>query len=62
MPHPTLMAALVVPLQSVFDNAVRALADPNVAYLLLVIGFLGLFLELSHPGTGVPGANDERSR
>src|SRR5215216_7027092 len=38
------------------ESAVRALADPNVAYLLLVLGFLGLFLELSSPGTSIPGA------
>ncbi|MBA3451453.1 MAG: hypothetical protein H0T18_09625, partial [Chloroflexia bacterium] len=36
-------------------SAIAALADPNVAYLLLVLGFLGLFLELSSPGTSVPG-------
>ena len=39
-----------------FAAAVAALADPNVAYLLLVLGFLGLFLELSSPGTSIPGA------
>ena len=39
-----------------FETAVSALADPNVAYLLLVLGFLGLFLELSSPGTSIPGA------
>ena len=39
-----------------FQTAVSALADPNVAYLLLVLGFLGLFLELSSPGTSIPGA------
>src|SRR5215218_4468395 len=38
------------------DSAVRVLSDPNVAYLLLVLGFLGLFLELSSPGTSIPGA------
>src|SRR5215212_4456831 len=38
------------------DSAIAALADPNVAYLLLVLGFLGLFLELSSPGTSIPGA------
>ena len=38
------------------EVAFRALADPNVAYLLLVIGFLGLFLELASPGTSIPGA------
>jgi membrane-bound serine protease (ClpP class) len=50
--HLTLLAQSSRPL----DTAVRALADPNVAYLLLVIGFLGLFLELSSPGTSLPGA------
>lgn len=39
-----------------FETAVASLADPNVAYLLLVLGFLGLFLELSSPGTSIPGA------
>ncbi len=38
------------------ESAIAALADPNVAYLLLVLGFLGLFLELSSPGTSIPGA------
>lgn len=38
------------------EAAVAALAEPNVAYLLLVLGFLGLFLELSSPGTSIPGA------
>jgi membrane-bound serine protease (ClpP class) len=38
------------------DSAVSALANPNVAYLLLVLGFLGLFLELASPGTSLPGA------
>ena len=39
-----------------FQAAAAALADPNVAYLLLILGFLGLFLELSSPGTSFPGA------
>ena len=38
------------------EAAMAALADPNVAYVLLVLGFLGLFLELSSPGTSIPGA------
>jgi membrane-bound serine protease (ClpP class) len=38
------------------QSALDALADPNVAYLLLTLGFLGLFLELASPGTSVPGA------
>lgn len=31
------------------------LADPNVAYLLLMAGMLGIFFELSHPGVIFPG-------
>lgn len=31
------------------------LADPNVAYLLLLVGLLGIFFELSHPGVIFPG-------
>lgn len=31
------------------------LADPNVAYLLLMAGLLGIFFELSHPGVVFPG-------
>ncbi len=31
------------------------LADPSIAYLLMLAGLLGLYLELSNPGTLVPG-------
>lgn len=43
-------------LQAVLEPFFQVLADPNVAYALLLLGFLGLFLELSSPGTSVPGA------
>src|SRR5260221_14568674 len=32
-----------------------ALADPDVTYLLLVVGIVGLVAEFHHPGTLVPG-------
>jgi membrane-bound serine protease (ClpP class) len=31
------------------------LADPNIAYLLLGLGWLGLLIELTHPGAILPG-------
>jgi membrane-bound serine protease (ClpP class) len=31
------------------------LANPNVAYLLLMLGFYGVFFELSNPGSVLPG-------
>lgn len=34
---------------------VSKISEPNVAYILLLVGLLGLFLEYVHPGTFVPG-------
>ena len=36
-------------------RALSILNDPNVAYLLLLLGFYGLFFELSNPGSILPG-------
>lgn len=33
----------------------NALANPNVAYILMMLGFYGLFFELSNPGAIFPG-------
>lgn len=38
------------------DNILKALANPNVAYILLLIGLAGLYFELSNPGAIFPGA------
>lgn len=37
------------------DRFLQLLADPTVAYLLLSLGSIGLFLELSNPGGYLPG-------
>ena len=31
------------------------LANPNIAYILMILGFYGLLYEITHPGIGVPG-------
>ena len=37
------------------EQLLQLLADPTVAYILLSLGSLGLFLELSNPGAILPG-------
>ncbi|MCS6924461.1 MAG: nodulation protein NfeD [Candidatus Binatia bacterium] len=36
-------------------KVLNILADPNIAYLLMMAGLLGLYLEFSHPGLLFPG-------
>lgn len=37
------------------QKALDAISDPTVAYILLMLGFYGLFFELSNPGVILPG-------
>ncbi len=37
------------------QKVINILADPNIAYLLLMAGILGLYMEFSHPGVIFPG-------
>ncbi len=41
--------------QSWVTRLLIAITDPNIAFLLMTIGFYGLFFELLHPGGIVPG-------
>ncbi|MBI4621511.1 MAG: nodulation protein NfeD [Desulfobacterales bacterium] len=36
-------------------NILNVLSNPNIAYVLMMIGFLGLYFELAHPGVIFPG-------
>jgi len=37
------------------EQLMSALADPNLAFILLILGALGVYVEFSHPGLIVPG-------
>lgn len=37
------------------QRLLSTLAHPNLAYILLTLGFLGLYFELAHPGAVLPG-------
>jgi membrane-bound serine protease (ClpP class) len=37
------------------DRLLNLITDPNIAYILLMLGMLGLFFELANPGVIVPG-------
>lgn len=41
---------------SLFRRVLQTLADPNIVFLLLTVGTLGLIYELASPGIGVAGA------
>jgi len=37
------------------DKVLKAISNPNIAYILMLIGLAGLYFELSHPGAIFPG-------
>jgi membrane-bound serine protease (ClpP class) len=41
--------------EGVRTRVLRAIGDPNIAYILLMIGLAGLYFELAHPGGIFPG-------
>jgi membrane-bound serine protease (ClpP class) len=40
---------------TVRQRVLHVIADPNIAYLLMMAGLLGLYLELTNPGSILPG-------
>src|SRR5205809_5801192 len=52
----TTRGAPVTPIEIGFrDRVLHVITDPNVAYVLMMLGMLGLFFELSNPGAILPG-------
>ena len=49
-------ASVVVATMDWRQKILNAISDPNVAYMLLMLGMLGLFFEISQPGVVLPGA------
>jgi membrane-bound serine protease (ClpP class) len=37
------------------DRVLKTISDPNIAYILMMIGLAGLYFELAHPGAIFPG-------
>ena len=37
------------------DAVLRLISDPNIAYILMMIGLAGMYFELAHPGAIFPG-------
>jgi membrane-bound serine protease (ClpP class) len=37
------------------DRLLALISDPNIAYILMMVGMLGIFFELSNPGSVLPG-------
>jgi membrane-bound serine protease (ClpP class) len=47
---------LIVEIEPTFaERLFSVLANPNIAYLLMALGALGLYVEISHPGGIMPG-------
>ena len=48
-------ANITVLKESLRTKILKTISDPNIAYILLMIGLAGLYFELSHPGVVLPG-------
>lgn len=48
-------AEVVTVRMTVLERFFQVLSDPNIAYILLSLGMLGIFFELANPGSILPG-------
>jgi membrane-bound serine protease (ClpP class) len=51
----TSAAEVVVVAPNTGDKLLSVIAHPNIAYLLMLLGLVGIYFELSHPGAILPG-------
>jgi membrane-bound serine protease (ClpP class) len=56
-PHPLDLsgAKIILHEMTTREKILAVIGDPNIAYLLMMLGFMGLFFELSTPGVILPG-------
>ncbi len=48
-------ARQVVLKETLRDKVLKTISNPNIAYILMMIGLAGLYFELAHPGAVFPG-------
>lgn len=48
-------AEIVVYEKTVRESLMASISDPNIAFVMLILGALGLYLEFTHPGLIFPG-------
>jgi len=41
--------------ETIRTKILKTISDPNIAYILMMIGLAGIYFELSHPGAVLPG-------
>jgi membrane-bound serine protease (ClpP class) len=46
---------IIILKENIRTKILKTIGDPNIAYILLMIGLAGLYFELSHPGAIFPG-------
>ena len=51
----TLGAPVKTMSESLRTRILKTIADPNIAFILMLIGLAGLYFELAHPGVVLPG-------
>ncbi|MDD5450502.1 MAG: nodulation protein NfeD [Desulfovibrionales bacterium] len=51
----TSRARVVTFSEGISEKVLRLIGDPNIAYILMMIGLTGLYFELAHPGIIFPG-------